>query len=306
MKSYSNIAMAVTTIIVSAMATYWILITLTFDFNYEMTYPTEYSLTLRQNSQYSIADLSISNNELVALVSNIDFEQIQANQPVYDTIGSIQIKSLEGEMVNTDEVFINVEPLIELYFQEYEDYDWDTKDKIAVISTLWEFLVNQQGMHPINAAAILGSVAMEGDFSEQQGTGNYINNIEDARSLLGRGGYGYGVAQWTFRTRQKNLLEYYEMAYELYPDDWNKVQLIAECCMLIEEVKVYNVFGDIDSELSMEDACGRVCIYYERYSGCDEQWSYTNGHVVLVSDEGSGKTRLRYAQDIYNHFMQNI
>lgn len=221
----------------------------------------------------------------------------------YDVIGSVSMRNISGQLIDTDEIEIAIEPLEDAYRAVYESYEWDTHEQINVLSVMWEFLVNQQGMSPMNAAGVLGSIACEGDFAEQQGTSLYISNIEQARILLGTGSHGYGVAQWTYKTRQKNLLKYYEMAYELYPDDWTKVRIIAECCMLLEEVKAYEVFGDIYSDTSIEDAVGRMCLRYEKYEGCTEQWDSNDGVYYLVSDSGSGKTRLRYANAVYEHFV---
>ena len=169
---------------------------------------------------------------------------------------------------------------------------------------LWNFLVEQQGIPETNAAGLLGNIYEEGEFAEQQGTDLYISNIEQARTLLGSGKVGYGCAQWTYSARQNSLLEYYELAYKLYPDDWDKVRIIAECCMLLEECKAYGVFNDIYSPTSIEDATGRVAMKYETYSGCESQWSKINGSYKVATQSGTGYKRLCYAYDIYKYFTE--
>lgn len=218
-------------------------------------------------------------------------------------VGSVTMKDLRGVEVNTDEVQIDTETLMELYEEVSESPAWDVKEKIDIIELLWEFLVNQCDMGPMNAAALIGNIVAEGKFAEQQGTGLFLTDIEQARALLGCGKKGYGIAQWTYATRQRNLLEYYELAYELYPDDWDKVKVTAECSMLIEEVKAYKIFDDIKIDTSIEDATGRVCVNYEAYKGSDTQWIKQNGTYRLVAGQSSnGYQRMSYAKSVYEYF----
>ena len=93
-------------------------------------------------------------------------------------IGSVTMMDLRGIEVNTDEVQIDTETLMELYEEVSESPAWDVKEKIDIIELLWEFLVNQCEMSPMNAAALIGNIVAEGKFAEQQGTGLFLNSIE--------------------------------------------------------------------------------------------------------------------------------
>lgn len=218
-------------------------------------------------------------------------------------IGSVTMMDLRGIEVNTDEVQIDTEALMELYEEVSESPAWDVKEKIDIIELLWEFLVNQCEMSPMNAAALIGNIVAEGKFAEQQGTGLFLNNIEQARTLLGCGKKGYGIVQWTYAPRQRALLEYYELAYELYPEDWDRVKVTAECSMLIEEIKAYKIFDDIKVDTSIEDATGRVCVNYEAYKGSNRQWTKQNNTYRLVAGKSSnGYQRLAYAKSVYEYF----
>lgn len=251
-------------------------------------------------STYAVSR-TIDTNAQEPVVMSVEF--IQMSRPTL-TMPSISMRDGNGVMIDTAEVFVDPVPLVEAYSKEYVTYSWDTKNKMNVIQTMWEFLVNQQGVEEHNAAAVIGAMMCEGYFGEEQKTHVIFSSIEDARKVLGKGTCGYGVAQWTYKTRQKNLLKYYELANEMFPEDFQTASIVAECCMLIEELKAYYVFDDLYSYTTIEDAVGRMCVIYERYDGCDEQWSNDSGLYELVSQDGSGKTRLAYAINIYNYFIK--
>lgn len=209
---------------------------------------------------------------------------------------------VDGALITADPVKVNVDELMSIYTSEYSDYEWDTKGRIDIIYTLWNFLVEQNGVDEVIASSIIGSVMYEGRFAEEQKTYYRLRNIEDARARLGVGKCGYGVAQWAYKTRQRNLLKYYELANKMFSDDWETVCVVSECCMLLREIEAYGVFDDIYSHTTIEDAVGRMCLLYETYDGCYEQWS-SDGSYHLIYTEGSGAKRLKYAEDIYSHFV---
>lgn len=259
----------------------------------EMQSAMNLSVDLREDICVYDADIE---RKIVPLTSSLE--------PTGVVVESISMRNNHGECINTCDVTIYVEPLLELFNEKDENPEWDTKDKIDTLQVLWEFLVEQQGIPPENVAGILGNIYAEGHFAEQQGTGLYIADIEQARILLGSGKVGYGCAQWTYHERQDSLLDYYELAYALFPDNWDAVRITAECCMLLEECKAYGVFEDIYTATTLEDAVGRVAIIYESYDGCNSQWSKSNGLYRLVDNSGSGARRLQYANSIYNYFME--
>lgn len=262
--------------------------------------------------EYNIMQASIVMNEMrvqatrdvnIATIECNDLERSMSANPMV-SIDGISMKTNSGVHIVTDTISVDADTLLELFYTNDNSPMWDDENKINTLRVLWNFLVEQQGIPETNAAGLLGNIYEEGEFAEQQGTDLYISNIEQARTLLGSGKVGYGCAQWTYSARQNSLLEYYELAYKLYPDDWDKVRIIAECCMLLEECKAYGVFNDIYSPTSIEDATGRVAMKYETYSGCESQWSKINGSYKVATQSGTGYKRLCYAYDIYKYFTE--
>lgn len=271
--------------------------------------PTVISSQSIQSEMQNAMDLSMDLREDICSYKGVEVERkvvpfTGSEEPVGAVIESISIHNNHNKYVPTSEITIYIEPLLELFNEKDENPEWDTKDKIDTLQVLWEFLVKQQGIPPENVAGILGNIYAEGHFAEQQGTGLYIANIEQARMLLGSGKVGYGCAQWTYHERQDSLLDYYELAYELFPNDWDAVRITAECCMLLEECKAYGVFEDIYTATTLEDAVGRVAVVYESYDGCKSQWSKSDGLYRLMDNSGSGAKRLCYANSIYNYFAE--
>lgn len=262
--------------------------------------------------EYSIMQASVIMNEMkvqatrdvnIATIECNDLERSMLANPMV-SIDGVSMKTNSGVYIVTDTISVDADTLLELFYTNDNSPMWDDENKINTLRVLWNFLVEQQGIPETNAAGLLGNIYEEGEFAEQQGTDLYISNIEQARTLLGSGKVGYGCAQWTYSARQNSLLEYYELAYKLYPDDWDKVCIIAECCMLLEECKAYGVFNDIYSPTSIEDATGRVAMKYETYSGCESQWSKINGSYKVATQSGTGYKRLCYAYDIYKYFTE--
>lgn len=265
-----------------------------------------------QIPEYNIMQASVIMDEMkvqatrnvsIATIECNDLERSMLANPTV-SIDGISMKTNSGVHIVTDTISVDADTLLELFYTNDNSPMWDDENKINTLRVLWNFLVEQQGIPETNAAGLLGNIYEEGEFAEQQGTNLYISNIEQARTLLGSGKVGYGCAQWTYSARQNSLLEYYELAYKLYPDDWDKVCIIAECCMLLEECKAYGVFNDIYSPTSIEDATGRVAMKYETYSGCENQWVKANGSYKVDTQSGTGYKRLCYAYDIYKYFTE--
>lgn len=262
--------------------------------------------------EYNIMQASVIMDEMkvqatrnvsIATIECNDLERSMLSNPMV-SIDGISMETNRGVHIITDTISVDADTLLELFYTNDNSPMWDDENKINTLRVLWNFLVEQQGIPETNAAGLLGNIYEEGEFAEQQGTDLHISNIEQARTLLGSGKVGYGCAQWTYSARQNSLLEYYELAYKLYPDDWDKVCIIAECCMLLEECKAYGVFNDIYSPTSIEDATGRVAMKYETYSGCESQWSKINGSYKVATQSGTGYKRLCYAYDIYKYFTE--
>lgn len=240
------------------------------------------------------------------LLSAISIEQVDDQVIIHQSIilDSVTFKNQSGNMITTVPVEINVDALVDAYNCELESPEWDTRNRINVLSALWYFLVEEQGVPAENAAGILGNIYNEGTFGLKQNSSTTLSSIEEARIMLGKGSCGWGTAQWTFGARQRVLLEYYEMAYASYQDDWNTVCMLAECGMLLEELKGYNVFDDIYTATSIEDATGRVACIYEGYESYWEDWCSSSGLYFLIDDSSNGANRLNMANNIYDYFMR--
>lgn len=234
----------------------------------------------------------------------IEVEMQEVEQDEILTLTSKEFINNVGKEVITSEVQVNVS-LLHLE-ENFVSPSWDYKYRIKDVEIIWEFLVNQQNVHPNVAAGIIGCLYHEGTFGEQQGSYNYIDTIEEARVLLDESAAstGYGLAQWTFDDRRELLLKYYEEAFMVYPNDAYKASVVAELCCLIEELKGYNVFEDLTQVHSIEDATGRVARLYECYKGCEDDWKKVSGSYCLCSEDKSGTKRLQTAYDVYYHFME--
>ncbi len=269
----------------------------------QLTSGAELSSDENVNMFYSSRYLSNISNDVVKdsskVAGDFGFVTLLEDTNIVQTVGSIDMK-VDSGWITTDPINVDVNALRQAYTTEYPTYSWDVKNKINTIYLLHEFLVNQNGVNENIACAIIGATMNEGYIGQKESSNSYIDSIESARSVLGSGTEGYGLAQWTFSTRQKALLEYYEMCSCMF-DDFADAQMVAECCMLLEEVKAYNVFPSFDENISIEQATGRMCKIYERYQGVDSQWS---SNYELISNEGSGWLRLEYAYAIYNLFKE--
>lgn len=233
---------------------------------------------------------------------------VNSDVPRYVSLTVPVIKYNEGSSkeYSTQPVHVDVDSLMRVYHADYDKPDWDTNNQFRTINTLWHFLVEQQCVSRTIASGIIGNVCMEGTFGRAQSTHEIFQNIDDVRAVLGKGAKGYGIAQWTWYTRQLNLLKYYEWANSQV-DDWETVMVVAECCMLLEEIKSYKIFSDLGLDYDIEDATGRIASKYEKYRNHEKQWDNYNGVYYLETSSTSctGYKRLRYAYNIYDYFLEN-
>lgn len=276
------------------------------DTTYTTTTPSEFEETeVVENSD------DVENEKLNNVTEQEDIpieeESVESTEQDYDigniiTVPSVKIR-LGNKYLDTNPITVNVDKLMEVYSSSEEvKLDWDYKDIPEVWMTVWEFLVNQQGIDPVYAAAICGNISHEGWFGMEEGTYKVFKNMNDVRSKLGDGDRGYGIVQWTYYTRQNNLLAYYE-AVNSFGLDWEATMIIAECCCMLEEIRLYDFFYDIhDCDTMLELATGTIAVEYESYSGSKSQWSKTDGGYRLVTDNSNGAKRLNYAWKIYYHF----
>lgn len=258
--------------------------------------PTVYSTTSRSTTIMELAYEGLS--EDVALVgSSTSYDVITTS-----TADAIQAGSSECAIVES--IIGDIDVLASKYVNTTEYPEWDTYQKFPVVDVMWEFLVNQQGVPAENAAGILGSIYYEGRFGQQQKTDLCIANIEQARILLGAGQRGYGICQWTSAERQDDLLSFYEAANTYFSDDWTKVKIAAECLMLLQEIQDYDVFVDLYTPTTIEDATGRVARLYEGYNNSWNEWSVYDSKYYCVDTDSNGGCRYKMAQTIYDYYMK--
>ena len=254
---------------------------------------------------------------LDVITEDIKEEMEQENQII--VIDSHDIPVSTCQTVDSREITIDVDSLYEAYMNA-PVMEFDYKNKYRTINCLWEFLYNQNHIDPIMTSAIIGNIAMEGDFGLQQGTqSNRFTSIEDCRAKLGnKQAKGYGLIQWTFSSRKLPLLQFYEDAYnKLYTDnfteeDWTKAMLSAECTYLLEELnawgilQMYETLPERDSiDKLLESTVGLLCREFVGYQNNNKQWSKSNGSYYLCDSNGSGLERLNYAKAVYSFYINN-
>lgn len=262
--------------------------------------------------------IDISNLETLDTITDNIQEQMEQEDQII-VIDSHDIPVSLCQSVGSREVTINIDYLYEAYANA-PTMEFDYKNKYRTINCLWEFLYNQNHIDPIITSAIIGNIAMEGDFGLQQGTqSNQFKSIEDCRTKLGnKQAKGYGLIQWTYSTRKLPLLQFYEDAYnKLHTDnfteeDWTKVMLSAECTYLMEEVNAWGIFQQYEAlperdsiDKLLESAVGLLCREFVGYQNNNKQWSKSNGSYYLCDSNGSGKERLDYARAIYSFYINN-
>ena len=229
-----------------------------------------------------------------------------AHNQLYDLLyKEYTMPSLTIKKYTTNPVTVNVTRLMAAYDEELECPSWDYKKRIRDINFLWEFLVNQNNVHPTIAAGILGSVCFEGTVGMQQGTHQIFNGMNDVRAKLTADttGIGYGIVQWTTAGRRAWLLKFYEQANSDLNYDWETKCVVAECCALLEELKKYKLFDNLHTEHDIEDATGRFAVEFEVYQNYWLDWSSKGDVYRLKPGANSGKKRYEYALHIYNYFM---
>lgn len=198
----------------------------------------------------------------------------------------------------TDEVFnINITKIRDAW-ENAEPWDWDIFECHQAVAAEKEFLINQMNVAPNIACGMMGNFSNEGVFGMSQGDHKIFKSLEDAKAKLVDSSVrkGYGIVQWTDKSRRALLYKYYAKADKLEDLDFTSKMLIAELVCMYEEVIAYNLFDYSDTSISVEDACGRVAREYEGYGGSSSEWHKSNGHYSLVKSSGSGPRRLKYAK----------
>ena len=197
-----------------------------------------------------------------------------------------------GKVLKGEDITINIDDLTIYLDAEYENYSWDTKRRIKDIYILKEILVDQLGMAPTKAAAIIGNICFEDSFAGLTNSAASLDNIHQAQNVLGSGDRGYGCVQWTASYRQKGLKDYYEVISKDL--DWELTSVIAETAYLYNELQVSGILGDLTEDGNLEHLTGVVGCVYEAYGMSTTEWYQVNG---LYKTDGCD--RYTYAKHIY-------
>lgn len=218
---------------------------------------------------------------------------------------------------NIGDVEVNIDDLMEVYY-ETNEYGMLTKNTVALQNTCINFLYEQMELSPEIVAGIIGNVCNEGHFAQQQGTHAIVANLEDYIYLLeSDDGRGYGIAQWTYPSRQESLklyldeavaivMDQYDATYEdcAYGEYYPTVVIIAELTHLYDELMDYELFEDYTSYYDLEDATGRIALYYEKYKNSKKHWAEDDetGICYLMSsdNDNKGTLRLEFAKQVYD------
>jgi len=94
--------------------------------------------------------------------------------------------------------------------------DINTADQETQMRYIWDYIINNWKLTEEQAAAIMGNICEEGDFSplkaQKQQDGRYPYDERDNSDYISiydiNDGIGWGICQWTFNTRKQALLDY--------------------------------------------------------------------------------------------------
>lgn len=197
-----------------------------------------------------------------------------------------------GKVLEGEDITINIDDVVVYLDAEYDNYSWDTKKRIKDIYILKEILVNQLGMAPTKAAAVIGNICCEDSFAGLTNSHASLDSLEHAKNVLGNGTKGYGCVQWTSAYRQKGLKDYYEVINKDL--DWELTSVIAETAYLYNELQVSGIIGDLTEDGNLEHLTGVIGCVYEAYAMSTTDWYKVDGQYKT-----NGCQRYTYAKHIY-------
>ena len=156
---------------------------------------------------------------------------------VFLTVGVLGQKQVkEGEMprylkeflkqlrTNPDRIIMNAEQI-----KKYEELKrwpgwWGKEDGSETIENIneadmetkkeyiWNYLVNEFGLSEMHAAAIMGNIQQESNFSATNAQNSYgypgDDDVEYIDKYAIKDNIGWGLIQWTYYTRKQGLLDY--------------------------------------------------------------------------------------------------
>lgn len=276
---------------------------------HEYTVKTEYSATeivipnnfmeTDGNGQAITCEEATAENatvELKAIAETVN-AMVDNNLSETDTEYQVPISTApelhSGEIKEGEYITFNLDDLMVYVDAEYDNFEWDTKNRIKDIYILKELLVDQLNVSPSKAAAIIGNICCEDSFAGLTNSKASLSDINEAKSKLGNGSRGYGIVQWTASYRQKSLEEYYTAIHSDL--SWELTSVIAETAYLYNELYVSGVIGDLSEEGDLEDLTGKLGCEYEAYAKSSSEWYKQNGQYKTT-----GSLRYTYAQHVYD------
>lgn len=238
-------------------------------------------------------------NDIASIADNIRALSTYDNTSNYDVPINEAPHIQSGEMLDGEYITIDLDKVMLYVDAEYDTYEWDTKGRIRDIYILKEILVNQLGIAPTKAAAIIGNVCCEDSFAGLTNSVANLDNINHAKSVLGNGNRGYGCAQWTASYRQKGLKDYYEVINKDL--DWELTSVIAETAYLYNELYVSGILGDLSEDDDLMHVTGIVGCVYEAYAKSADEWYMQDGHYKT-----NGCQRYTYTKNIYDLICKEV
>lgn len=241
---------------------------------------------IHQSIKARAFEFEIAEAEEVALAPGVQREYVEFKSPNTEILYKVYLKNL-----------------VDTYNKCEKLDDWDENGMYREIYTIYEFLVNQMGANKTLTYAMLGNIACEGKFAQEQGTKQIAKSTEEIINNLSNKDKhgGYGVVQWTSRGRKNALIKYYEEADKV-TENFVECKILAECIFLYEEFLAYDIYDSWSTEVELEDACGRIAVLYEGYSGCKKDWEVVDGKYSLIKKDNKENNRLRYSKNIAENF----
>ena len=197
------------------------------------------------------------------------------------------------------------------YLELEDSVDWDDTDRINMVNTIYNYLVNEKELPNEFVAGILGNIMCEGNFGFIQGQYSGTKSMQQILNALDSSG-GIGIIQWTHPALKKNLKGYYlDVIKKLGKEKLNVKCAVAELVCLYDILtrdglldKYNNLKGK--GETLAHSACGLFAYEFERYYGYLNQWEKQDGYYKCINTTSNGGKRLKYTLVIYKHFKKKV
>lgn len=261
-------------------------------------------LSVEQGETETLSVENVDCTEIVTTVATVDdlnqtaTEVVQITTNYNDKVYTLPVQDVKdfrsGHRVSVDEVPIYLGSIQNIISSDIQYPDWDTKHRFKDILILEDILVDQLGVSKSIASAIIGNVCYEGSFASVENS-TKLSSYREAVNKLGTDVGGVGIAQWTAKSRQNGLKEYYSVACQDL--DWDTATVVAETVYLYNELRASNFLGDLSQECDVEYATGKLAYEYLAYANRDIEWEHGDDFY-----RSNNCPRYNYAIKIY-HYM---